>query len=47
VMVRISGYGQTGPYRGRPGYGVIGESVSGLRHLTGDPDRPPRESPSR
>lgn len=41
VMVRISGYGQTGPYRGRPGYGVIGESVSGLRHLTGDPDRPP------
>lgn len=41
VMVRISGFGQTGPYRGRPGYGVIGESVSGLRHLTGDPDRPP------
>jgi len=41
VMVRISGFGQTGPYRGRPGYGVIGESVSGLRHLTGDPDRAP------
>jgi crotonobetainyl-CoA:carnitine CoA-transferase CaiB-like acyl-CoA transferase len=41
VMVRISGYGQTGPYSGRPGYGVIGEAVSGLRSLTGDPDRPP------
>lgn len=41
VMVRISGFGQTGPYRGRPGYGVIGEAVSGLRHVTGDTDRPP------
>ena len=41
VMVRISGFGQTGPYRDRPGYGVIGEALSGLRHLTGDPDRPP------
>ncbi len=41
VMVRISGYGQTGPYRRRPGYGVIGEAMGGLRHLTGDPDRPP------
>ena len=41
VMVRISGYGQTGPYSDRPGYGVIGEAISGLRHLTGDPDRPP------
>jgi len=41
VMVRISGYGQDGPYRGRAGYGVIGEAMSGLRHLTGDPDRPP------
>ena len=41
IMVRISGYGQDGPYRDRPGYGVIGEAVSGLRHLTGDPDRPP------
>jgi crotonobetainyl-CoA:carnitine CoA-transferase CaiB-like acyl-CoA transferase len=41
VMVRISGFGQTGPYRERPGYGVIGEAVSGLRHVTGDPDRPP------
>jgi crotonobetainyl-CoA:carnitine CoA-transferase CaiB-like acyl-CoA transferase len=41
VMVRISGYGQDGPYSARPGYGVICEAVSGLRHLTGDPDRPP------
>lgn len=41
IMVRISGYGQTGPYRERPGYGVIGEAMSGLRHITGDPDRPP------
>lgn len=41
VMVRISGFGQTGPYSPRPGFGVIGEAVSGLRHLTGDPDRPP------
>jgi len=41
IMVRISGYGQTGPYRERPGYGAICESVSGLRHLTGDADRPP------
>ena len=41
IMIRISGYGQTGPYSQRPGYGVICEAVSGLRHLTGDPDRPP------
>ena len=41
VMVRISGFGQTGPYSQRAGYGVIGEAVSGLRHLTGDPDRAP------
>jgi crotonobetainyl-CoA:carnitine CoA-transferase CaiB-like acyl-CoA transferase len=41
VMVRISGFGQDGPYTQRAGYGVIGEAVSGLRHLTGDPDRPP------
>jgi crotonobetainyl-CoA:carnitine CoA-transferase CaiB-like acyl-CoA transferase len=41
VMVRISGFGQTGPYSQRAGYGIIGESMSGLRHLTGDPDRPP------
>ena len=41
VMVRISGFGQDGPYSSRAGYGVIGEAVSGLRHVTGDPDRPP------
>lgn len=41
VYVRISGFGQTGPYAGRPGYGVIGEAISGLRHVTGDADRPP------
>ncbi|MDD5029989.1 MAG: CoA transferase [Rhodoferax sp.] len=41
VMVRISGYGQTGPYADRPGYGAICEAVAGVRHLTGDPDRPP------
>ena len=41
VMVRISGYGQTGPYRERPGFGVIGEAMGGLRYVTGLPDLPP------
>ncbi|HZZ91087.1 MAG TPA: CoA transferase [Usitatibacter sp.] len=41
VMLRISGYGQTGPYRDRPGFGVVGESMGGLRHLTGEPGRVP------
>ena len=41
VMVHISGFGQTGPYRERAGYGAIGDAISGLRHLTGEPDRPP------
>ena len=41
VMVRISGFGQTGPYSRRPGYGAIGEAISGLRYINGDPDRPP------
>ena len=40
-MVRISGYGQTGPYRDKPGFAAIAEAVGGLRHLTGDPDRAP------
>lgn len=40
IMVRISGFGQTGPYSHKPGYGVVCEAVSGMRHLTGDPDRP-------
>jgi crotonobetainyl-CoA:carnitine CoA-transferase CaiB-like acyl-CoA transferase len=41
ILVRISGFGQTGPYSDRGGYGVVGEAVSGLREITGDPDRPP------
>ena len=41
VMTRISGYGQTGPYSHKPGYGVIAEAMSGLRHMIGDADRPP------
>ncbi len=41
VMVRLSGFGQTGPYRDRPGFGAIGESMGGLRYVTGHPDRPP------
>src|SRR5437868_13069293 len=41
IFVRISGYGQTGPYRDRPGFGGIAEAMGGLRNLTGYPDRPP------
>jgi formyl-CoA transferase len=41
VMVRISGYGQTGPYRERPGFAAIAEAFGGLRYVTGYPDRPP------
>lgn len=41
ILVRISGYGQTGPYREKAGYGAICEAFGGVRHLTGDPDRPP------
>jgi len=41
TMVRISGYGQTGPYRDRPGFGAIGEAMGGLRYTTGSPDSPP------
>ncbi len=41
VMLRISGYGQTGPYKDRPGFGVVGEAMGGLRHLSGEPGRPP------
>jgi len=41
ILVRISGYGQDGPYSQRPGYGVVCEAFSGLREVTGDPDRPP------
>lgn len=43
VMVRVSGYGQTGPYRKRAGFGAIGEAMGGIRHVTGFPDQaPPR-----
>lgn len=41
VMIRVSGFGQTGPYAARPGYGSIGEAMGGLRHVVGDPDAPP------
>ena len=41
VLVRISGYGQTGPYRERPGFAAIGEAMGGMRYITGFPDRPP------
>lgn len=41
IVVRISGYGQDGPYADRPGYGAICEAVGGVRHMTGDPDRRP------
>ncbi len=41
VLVRISGYGQSGPYRERPGFAAIAEALGGLRYVTGFPDRPP------
>jgi crotonobetainyl-CoA:carnitine CoA-transferase CaiB-like acyl-CoA transferase len=41
ILTRISGYGQTGPYRSKPGFGSVGEVMGGLRYLTGYPDRPP------
>ncbi|WP_310542469.1 CaiB/BaiF CoA-transferase family protein [Phenylobacterium sp.] len=41
IMARVSGFGQTGPYASRAGYGLIGEAMGGLRHVTGEPDRPP------
>ena len=41
IILRVSGYGQTGPYRDRPGFGVIGEAMGGLRHLTAEPGRVP------
>ncbi len=41
ILVRISGYGQTGPYRERAGYGNVSESMGGIRYVTGFPDRPP------
>ena len=41
IMVRVSGFGQTGPYAQRAGYGSIGEAMGGIRYLAGYPDRPP------
>jgi formyl-CoA transferase len=41
IMLRISGYGQTGPYRDKPGFGVVAEAMGGLRHLTGEPGQVP------
>jgi formyl-CoA transferase len=41
VITRVTGFGQTGPYAPRAGYGSIGEAMGGIRHVTGDPDRPP------
>jgi crotonobetainyl-CoA:carnitine CoA-transferase CaiB-like acyl-CoA transferase len=41
IMVRISGYGQDGPYSARPGFAAVAECMGGLRHVTGDPDRAP------
>ena len=41
VMVRVSGYGQTGPYSSRAGFGAIGEAMGGLRYVSGDPSTPP------
>ncbi|MGJ9457991.1 CaiB/BaiF CoA transferase family protein [Oceanobacillus sp. CF4.6] len=41
IMVRISGFGQTGPYKDKAGFGSVGEAMGGLKHITGYPDRPP------
>jgi len=41
VMIRVTGFGQTGPYASQPGYGAIGEAMGGLRHISGDPSTPP------
>jgi succinyl-CoA---D-citramalate CoA-transferase len=41
IMVRLSGFGQDGPYRDRPGFGVVGEAMGGMRYVTGYADRPP------
>jgi len=41
IMIRVSGYGQTGPYSSRAGYASIGEAMGGMRYLCGDPDRQP------
>jgi len=45
VMVRVTGFGQTGPYRNRPGFGTLAEAMSGFAHITGQPDGPPTLPP--
>jgi crotonobetainyl-CoA:carnitine CoA-transferase CaiB-like acyl-CoA transferase len=45
VMLRVTGFGQTGPYRYRPGYGTVAEAFSGFAHITGEPDGPPTLPP--
>jgi crotonobetainyl-CoA:carnitine CoA-transferase CaiB-like acyl-CoA transferase len=44
ILVRVSGYGQTGPYKDKPGFANIGEAMGGIRYVTGEPDRPPVRS---
>jgi len=44
IVTRVSGYGQSGPYSSRAGFGSIGEAMGGIRHVTGDADRPPARS---
>ncbi|MBV5267363.1 MAG: CoA transferase, partial [Burkholderiaceae bacterium] len=41
ILIRVSGYGQTGPYAPRPGYASVGEAMGGLRYVIGEPDRMP------
>ena len=41
IVTRVTGFGQTGPYSSRAGYGSVGEAMGGIRYVTGDPDRPP------
>ncbi len=41
ILVRVTGYGQTGPYAGQPGFGSVGEAMGGLRYVVGDPSTPP------
>lgn len=45
IILRTTGFGQTGPYRDQPGFGRVGETLSGLLYLTGYPDRPPVHAP--
>jgi formyl-CoA transferase len=45
VMVRVTGFGQTGPYRRRPGFGTLAEAFSGFAHVNGEPDGPPTLPP--